>query len=102
MVLGIPCNQFANQEPGSDEEILEFVTSKFDVDFPMFSKVDVNGDDQAPLYAWLKSQQPGDGESSDITWNFEKFLVDKSGAVVKRYPPQTTPEEIAGDLDSFR
>ena len=101
-MLGVPCNQFANQEPGTDDEILEFVTSTFDVDFPMFSKVDVNGDDEAPLYTVLKAEQPGDGESSDITWNFEKFLVDKAGNVVKRYAPPTTPEEVAADLDAFR
>ena len=68
----------------------------------MFSKVDVNGADEAPLYTLLKEAQPGDGESADITWNFEKFLVDGSGNVVKRYPPPTTPEEVAADLDSFR
>ena len=101
-MLGIPCNQFGGQEPGSDEEILEFVTSKFDVDFPMFSKVDVNGDNEAPLYTLLKAQQPGDGDSADITWYFEKFLVDGDGNVVKRYAPPTTPEEVAQHLDDFR
>ncbi len=68
----------------------------------MFSKVDVNGDDEAPLYTLLKSQQPGGGDSADITWNFEKFLVDGDGNVVKRYAPPTTPEEVAQDLDDFR
>jgi glutathione peroxidase len=68
----------------------------------MFSKVDVNGDDEAPLYTFLKGQQPGEGETSDITWNFEKFLVDKSGNVVKRYAPPTSPEEVAADLDGLR
>ena len=68
----------------------------------MFSKVDVNGEGEAPLYTLLKAEQPGAGETSDITWNFEKFLVDKSGNVVKRYPPPTTPEEVAADLESFR
>ena len=101
-MLGIPCNQFANQEPGTDAEILEFATSKFDVNFPMFSKVDVNGDNEAPLYTLLKAGQPGAGEATEITWNFEKFLVDKTGNVVKRYPPPTTPEEVGADLDSFR
>lgn len=94
-MLGFPCNQFGGQEPGTNDEILEFVTSKFDVDFPMFSKIDVNGDGAAELYRILKSEQPGDGDSSDITWNFEKFLVDKSGTVVRRFPPQTTPDEVA-------
>jgi len=94
-VLGFPCNQFAAQEPGTNEEILEFVRSKFEVDFPMFAKIDVNGDGTAELYRILKSDQPGDGDSPDIAWNFEKFLVDKTGNVVRRFPPQTTPEEIA-------
>ena len=101
-MLGVPCNQFANQEPGSDAEILEFAQSKFDVNFPMFSKVDVNGENEAPLYTLLKAEQPGDGDTSDIAWNFEKFLVDASGNVVKRYPPPTTPEEVGADLDAFR
>jgi glutathione peroxidase len=78
------------------------VTSKFDVDFPMFSKIDVNGDGEAPLYTLLKGAQPGDGDAPDITWNFEKFLVDKAGNVVKRYAPPTTPEEVASDLDTYR
>ncbi len=68
----------------------------------MFSKVDVNGDDEAPLYTLLKAAQPGEGETPDITWNFEKFLVDGAGNVVKRYPPPTTPEEVGADLASFR
>ena len=101
-MLGVPCNQFGNQEPGTDAEILEFATSKFDVNFPMFHKVDVNGDAEVELYTLLKSEQPGDGDSPDIAWNFTKFLVDGSGAIVKRYEPQTTPEEIAPDLDGFR
>lgn len=98
----MPCNQFANQEPGTDAEILEFATTKFDVDFPMFSKVDVNGADEAPLYSVLKSEQPGEGDTADISWNFEKFLVDKAGNVVKRYPPPTTPDEVAADFDTYR
>ena len=78
------------------------MTSTFDVDFPMFSKVDVNGEHEAPLYTLLKAAQPGDGDSSDIAWNFEKFLVDADGNVVKRYPPPITPEQVADDLDQFR
>jgi glutathione peroxidase len=101
-VLGFPCNQFANQEPGSNEEILAFVTATFDVDFPMFSKIEVNGDGATELYRMLKEAQPGDGESSDIVWNFEKFLVDKSGDVVRRFPPQTTPEQIADVIPEYR
>jgi glutathione peroxidase len=101
-VLGFPCNQFGAQEPGSDEEILEFVTSKFDVTFPMFRKIEVNGDGAAALYQWLKSEQPGDGDSAEITWNFEKFLVDKQGNVVKRFSPITTPEQVADVIASYR
>ncbi len=67
----------------------------------MFSKIDVNGDDAEPLFTWLKSEQPGDGDTSDIVWNFNKFLVDKDGAVVKRYEPTATPEEIAEDLPAY-
>lgn len=101
-MLGFPCNQFGDQEPGTDAEIREFATSKFDVDFPMFSKIDVNGPDEAPLYTLLKEAQPGDGDSSDIVWNFEKFLVAGDGKVLKRWGPQTTPDDIAAELDDFR
>ena len=94
-MLGFPCNQFGAQEPGSDAEILEFATSRYDVTFPMFSKLEVNGDGASPLYKWLKSEQPGDGDSAEITWNFEKFLVDREGNVVQRFGPQTTPEAVA-------
>jgi len=101
-VLGFPCNQFGAQEPGSDDEILEFVTSKFDVTFPMFHKIDVNGDGAAPLYQWLKAEQPGDGDSADITWNFEKFLVDKQGNVLERFSPIITPEQVAEAIQKYR
>ncbi len=101
-MLGFPCNQFGAQEPGSDEEILEFVTSKFDVTFPMFHKIEVNGDGAAPLYKWLKAEQPGDGDSAEITWNFEKFLVDKQGNVVERFSPVTTPEQVAEVIEKYR
>ncbi len=101
-MLAFPCNQFGAQEPGSDAEILEFATSKYDVTFPMFHKIEVNGDGAAPLYKWLKEQQPGDGDSAEITWNFEKFLVDAAGNVVARFPPTTTPEQVAEVLDTYR
>jgi glutathione peroxidase len=100
-VLGFPCNQFGGQEPGTDEEILAFATSKFDVDFPMFSKIEVNGDGSCELYRVLKQAQPGEGDSADIVWNFEKFLVDKSGEVVRRFPPTTTPEEVAEVIPEY-
>lgn len=101
MVLGFPCNQFGKQEPGTEAEILEFVTSKFDVDFPMFSKIEVNGDDQSPLYSLLKGARPGESESADITWNFEKFLVDKQGNVVERFSPATSPEQVAEVIPQY-
>ena len=101
-MLGFPCNQFANQEPGSDAEILEFATSKFGVTFPMFHKIDVNGDGAAPLYKWLKAERPGEGDSAEIVWNFEKFLVDGAGNVVERFSPVITPEQVAETLDRYR
>lgn len=90
-MLAFPCNQFGAQEPGTDAEIREFATSKFDATFPMFSKIEVNGDGSCELYQWLKEQAGG----GDITWNFEKFLVDAQGNVVERFSPVTTPEQIA-------
>jgi len=100
-VLGFPCNQFGAQEPGSDEEILDFVTSKYDIDFPMFSKIEVNGDNTCELYKILKSEQPAEDGSEDLPWNFTKFLVDKNGSVMKRFSPQTTPDEIKEELHSL-
>ncbi len=98
-ILGFPCNQFGAQEPGSDAEILEFVRSNYAVDFPMFSKIDVNGDNACELYRWLKSQQSDEEGNADIAWNFTKFLVDRSGQVTARFAPKTTPEDIAHVLE---
>jgi glutathione peroxidase len=98
IVLAFPCNQFGNQEPGTNSEILDFATSTYDVDFPMFAKIDVNGPDETPLYTLLKAAQPGDGASADISWNFEKFLIDGDGTVTHRFAPPVTPEEIATRL----
>ena len=100
-VLGFPCNQFAGQEPGTEAEILEFVTTTYDVDFPMFAKIEVNGENEAELYTLLKAAQPGDGDDSAIRWNFEKFLVDPDGEVVARWDTGTTPEEIRAQLPSL-
>jgi glutathione peroxidase len=100
-VLGFPCNQFGRQEPGTEAEILEFVTSNYEVDFPMFAKIEVNGDGAAPLYRLLKEAQPGDGASPEITWNFEKFLVDRQGNVVRRFAPPTTPDEVAEVIPEY-
>ena len=89
-VVGFPCNQFGAQEPGSPDEIMEFCTSTYGVRFPLSEKIDVNGEGQHPIYGYLTGQ---DGFPGDIEWNFEKFLVDRAGAVVKRYPPATTPDD---------
>ena len=100
-VLGFPCNQFGAQEPGDAEEIANFCKLTYDIDFPLYTKVDVNGDDAAPLYRYLKDEAPGLLGSKKIKWNFTKFLVDKAGKVVKRYAPQTKPEDIAGDIEAL-
>lgn len=97
-VLGFPCNQFGAQEPGTNEEIYEFAQSKYSVNFPLFAKIDVNGDNACELYRHLKAAQANADGSEDITWNFTKFLVDKAGKVVRRYEPKTTPEDIDADL----
>ena len=97
-MLAFPCNQFGAQEPGSDEEILEFASSKFDVNFPMFSKIEVNGAGAAPLYQLLKSAQPDEEGKEDIPWNFTKFLVAPSGEVLARFAPQVTPEDLDGKI----
>ncbi len=88
-MLGFPCNQFGAQEPGTEEEILAFVTSEYGVTFPMFAKVEVNGDGACELYRFLKEAQPG-----EIAWNFTKFLVGGDGRVMARFEPKTTPEEM--------
>jgi glutathione peroxidase len=97
-VLGFPCNQFGAQEPGNEQEIATFCETNYDVTFPMFAKVDVNGDDAAPLYRYLKSARPGLLGTEAIKWNFTKFLVDRSGNVVARYAPNDTPEALEGDV----
>ncbi len=100
-MLGFPCNQFGEQEPGSDTEIMEFAKSNYDVNFPMFSKVEVNGDGACDLYKSLKVQQPNEDGSADIQWNFTKFLVDGTGKCIRRFGPKTTPEEIAAELPQY-
>ena len=97
-ILGFPCNQFLNQEPGTEKEIKEFCSITYDVKFDMFSKIDVNGDNTHPLYKYLKSSQSGLFGTETIKWNFTKFLVDKNGKVVKRYSPSTNPSEIENDI----
>jgi glutathione peroxidase len=97
-VLAFPCNQFGKQEPGSNEEIVEFCTTRFSATFPIFSKIDVNGADTHPLYAWLKQQAKGIMGTERIKWNFTKFLINRQGEVVKRYGSQAKPEQIADDI----
>lgn len=98
MVLGFPSNQFANQEPESNEKIKEFCSLTYDVKFDMFAKIDVNGENEAPLYKFLKSNQKGILGSENIKWNFTKFLVDKNGNVVDRFASTTSPESIEKDI----
>jgi len=119
-VLGFPCNQFKEQEPGSDAEIQVFCKSVYDVTFPVFAKIDVNGPDAHPLYEYLRAQAPGDfgpqyGEfygaisklrpdaegTDEVKWNFTKFLIARDGTVVKRYEPSVAPAEIKADLDRY-
>jgi glutathione peroxidase len=92
-VLGFPCNQFLGQEPGTPEEIAEFCSTTYGVTFPMFEKIDVNGPDRHPIYEELTKVPDAEGQSGDITWNFEKFLVSPSGEVVARFRPQVEPED---------
>ena len=99
VVLGFPCDQFGHQEPGDESAIEEFCKLNFGVTFPMFSKIEVNGDDAHPLYRWLREERTGVlGDA--IKWNFTKFLVDREGAVIQRYAPATTPDKIADDIES--
>ncbi len=97
-VLGFPCDQFGHQEPGDDAEIARFCTTNYGVTFPMFAKIEVNGDGTHPLYRHLKAKQKGLLGSQAIKWNFTKFLVDREGAVIRRYAPADTPERIAKDI----
>jgi glutathione peroxidase len=100
-VLGFPCNQFGAQEPGNAEEIANFCTLTYDVSFPLLGKIEVNGPNAAPIYRHLKSEAPGVLRSEGIKWNFTKFLVDRSGKVVKRFAPQTKPADIARDIEAL-
>lgn len=101
VVLGFPCNQFGEQEKGADTEIASFCQKNYGVSFPMFSKIEVNGDDTAPLYQELKAQAPGILGTKKIKWNFTKFLVNKKGEVVNRYAPTTKPQALQADIESL-
>jgi len=98
-VLGFPCNQFLNQDPGNDAEIASFCSMDYGVTFPMFAKIEVNGPGAHPLFQHLTSQAPGLLGSKAIKWNFTKFLVGRDGAIIDRYAPTTKPEDIARDIE---
>ena len=100
-VLGFPCNQFGAQEPGDAEEIANFCKLTYDVDFPLFAKIDVNGDDAAPIYKFLKDEAPGLLGSKAIKWNFTKFLVDRDGKTVSRHAPTTKPEQLRKEIEEL-
>lgn len=101
-VLGFPCNQFMGQEPGSATEIAEFCSTTYGVTFPMFSKIEVNGEGRHPLYAELTTHPDAEGHTGDIRWNFEKFLISPTGEVVARFAPQTEPDapEVVGAIEA--
>jgi glutathione peroxidase len=98
VVLGFPCDQFGHQEPGDAEEIRNFCSLTYDVKFPMYDKIEVNGSNAHPLWKWLKKEKPGLLGMEGVKWNFTKFLVGKDGQVLKRYAPTDTPEKIEKDL----
>jgi glutathione peroxidase len=100
-VLGFPCDQFGHQEPGNEEEIRNFCSLNYDVTFPMFAKIEVNGDGAHPLYEYLKSSAKGILGTEGIKWNFTKFLIDREGRVVRRYAPTDKPESLAADIEAL-
>jgi glutathione peroxidase len=101
VVLGFPCNQFGHQEPGDETEISRFCELNYGVSFPLFAKVDVNGDEAHPLFQHLKQEAPGILGTQAIKWNFTKFLVDHEGKVVRRYAPKTEPRELESDIEGL-
>lgn len=100
-VLGFPCNQFLNQDPGNDDDISQFCSLNYGVDFPMFSKIEVNGSGTHPLFQFLKKEAKGLMGSEKVKWNFTKFLVGRDGQVIRRYPPTAKPEDIRGDIEKL-
>jgi len=101
MILGFPCNQFSNQEPGTEDEIKSFCELNFGVNFPMFSKIDVNGENAHPLYKYLTNKLPGIAGTKSIKWNFTKFLVDRNGIPVQRYGSNKKPKKISADIEKL-
>ena len=100
-ILGFPCNQFGHQDPGSNDEIVEFCQLNYGVSFPMFGKIEVNGSGADPLFRHLKEEAPGALGTRGIKWNFTKFLIDSNGEVVRRYAPKDTPKAIAKDIEGL-
>ena len=100
VILGFPCNQFMGQEPGTAEEIENFCNTKYNITFPLFDKIEVNGDETNTLYTYLKETLPLEGKN-DIRWNFEKFLIDKNGKPVKRFAPRTKPADLETEIQEF-
>ena len=101
VILGFPCNQFGKQDPGSNDEIMEFCQLNYGVSFPMFGKIEVNGSGADPLYKYLKKEAPGALGTEGIKWNFTKFLVDRNGDVIERYAPATEPKDIAEAIEAL-
>ncbi|MFL2698094.1 MAG: glutathione peroxidase [Gammaproteobacteria bacterium] len=100
-ILAFPCNQFGNQEPGTNEEVKEFCSLNYGVSFPIFSKIEVNGKNADPLFKFLSSSKKGLLGSGQIKWNFTKFLINKDGKPIKRFSPTTTPEKISSEIDKI-
>ena len=101
VVLGFPCNQFGAQEPGSEQEIADFCQRTYDVSFPMFAKVDVNGENASPLFVWLREAAPSEPAAAPIKWNFAKFLIDRHGNVVDRFASAVTPDMLREDVENL-
>lgn len=99
VVVGCPCDQFGHQEPGTEAEIAAFCSSRYDVTFPMSSKLEVNGDDAHPLWRWMRDAEPGVLGTTAVKWNFTKFLIGRDGQVIARYAPTTAPDAIAADIE---
>lgn len=99
-ILGFPCNQFKGQEPGTNEEIQNFCSLKYDVTFPILNKIEVNGSDADPFYKYLKETAPGVMGTKNIKWNFTKFLINQDGEIVKRFGPRTEPKEMLEDIEA--
>jgi glutathione peroxidase len=100
-VIGFPCNQFGKQEPGDSEAIMSFCDLTYQTSFPLFKKIEVNGDNSAPIYQFMKSQAPGILSSQGIKWNFTKFLINRNGEVVKRFAPKDKPENLTSQIEEL-